>query len=106
LLFQHIIGLIAIYGKLWREQGRKRIRISISPYPIIESLTVGRSIEHLSPTMVLSRIVNRSPKPKYPPMASGVREFLERLYAKENMGLGDLIGIDIKRYWPYMRHHG
>jgi hypothetical protein len=39
-------------------------------------------------------------------MASGVREFLEQLYAKENMGLGDLIGIDIERYWPYMRRRG
>jgi hypothetical protein len=49
--------------------------------------TVGKSTEHLSPTMVLSRTVNRSPKPKYPSMASGVREFLERLYAKENWDL-------------------
>jgi Sulfotransferase family len=66
----------------------------------------GRSIAHISPTMVISRIVNRTPKLKYPPMASGVRTFLEQLYAKENMGLGDLIGIDIERYWPYMRYHG
>jgi hypothetical protein len=65
----------------------------------------GRCIEYLSPTIVLSKMVNRSPKPKYPPMASGVREFLERLYAKENMGLGDLIGVDIESYWPYMRRH-
>ena len=67
--------------------------------------SVGRSIARFSPTMVISRIVNRTPKLKYPPMASGVREFLERLYAKENMGLGDLIGLDIESYWPYMRRH-
>jgi hypothetical protein len=39
-------------------------------------------------------------------MANGVREFLERLYAKENLGLGELIGIDIERYWPYMKYYG
>ena len=86
----------------------ERIYRGYLPTPGIKkkkSPTVGRSIEHLSPTMVINRIVNRAPKPKYPPMASGVREFLEQLYAKENMGLGDLIGIDIESYWPYMRHH-
>ena len=87
----------------------ERIYRGYLPTPGIKkqkSPTFGRFIEHLSPTMVISRIVNRAPRPKYPPMASGVREFLEQLYAKENMGLGELIGIDIERYWPYMRHHG
>jgi hypothetical protein len=71
-----------------------------------KSPSVGDSISRLCPTMIINRIVNRTPKLKYPPMATGVRRFLEQLYAKENMGLGDLIGIDIERYWPYMRHHG
>jgi hypothetical protein len=70
-----------------------------------DSPRFGRFTDYLSPTIALSKMVNRSPKPKYPPMASGVREFLERLYAKENTGLGDLIGIDIESYWPYMRRH-
>jgi len=68
--------------------------------------SIGRVMEHLSPVMLISKIVSFAPRPKYPPMADGVREFLEHLYAKENMGLGDLIGIDIEKYWPYMRRHG
>ena len=65
----------------------------------------GRFIEDFSPSMVINKIVNRTPKQKYPSMAADVRQFLEKLYAKENMGLGDLIGLDIERYWPYMRDH-
>jgi hypothetical protein len=62
--------------------------------------------EQLSPTRLIDKLVNRTRNRKYPPMASGVREFLEQLYAKENMGLRELIGIDIERYWPYMTRHG
>ena len=70
------------------------------------SPTFGSFLEHLSPTMVITRLVNYAPRSNYPAMANGVREFLERLYAKENVGLGELIGIDIERYWPYMKNHG
>jgi hypothetical protein len=62
-------------------------------------------LEHFSPTRAINKIASFGPRPKYPPMASGVREFLEQLYAKENRGLEDLIGIDIEKYWPSMRHH-
>jgi len=39
-----------------------------------------------------------------PPMSSKVRDFLERLYAKENRGLPELIGTDVGRQWPYMKN--
>jgi len=62
-----------------------------------------RFLERFSPTVAIANLADRAPRPKYSPMASRVREFLEQLYAKENKGLGDLIGIDVDRYWPYMK---
>jgi hypothetical protein len=64
--------------------------------------TLSRFIEHYSPSVVINKLVSLAPKRKYPPMANGVQQFLEKLYAKENRGLGELIGIDIERYWPHM----
>jgi hypothetical protein len=60
--------------------------------------------QRLSPTVMLAKLVDRGPRGKYPPIAPGVREFLQRLYANENSGLEGLIDIDLERYWPYMKH--
>jgi sulfotransferase family protein len=76
-------------------------RINQQPTP-----TFGRFLEHLSPTMMITRLVSHAPRSHYPAMATGVREFLELLYAKENIGLGELIGVDLERYWPYMKKPG
>lgn len=38
----------------------------------------------------------------YPPMRAGTRERLARIYAHENDGLGDLIDVDLGKYWPFM----
>jgi hypothetical protein len=35
-------------------------------------------------------------------MGSSTKSFLQRLYAKENRGLSDLIGVDLAQYWLYM----
>jgi hypothetical protein len=35
-------------------------------------------------------------------MDPSTESFLQRLYAKENPGLSDLIGVDLAQYWPYM----
>jgi hypothetical protein len=35
-------------------------------------------------------------------MDPSTESFLRRLYAKENRGLSDLIGVDLAQYWPYM----
>jgi hypothetical protein len=67
--------------------------------------SLNRCIDYLSPTKVVNMMASLAPRRKYPPMSDGVREFLERLYARDNMGLGDLIGIDIERFWPYMKHY-
>ncbi|MDD9939281.1 MAG: sulfotransferase [Myxococcales bacterium] len=42
------------------------------------------------------------PGRRLPPMADDTRSFLERLYARDNAGLGELIGEDVARRWPYM----
>jgi Sulfotransferase family len=64
-----------------------------------------RCSDYLSPIKVINMMVSLVPRRRYPPMADGVQRFLERLYARDNRGLGDLIGIDIERFWPYMRHN-
>jgi hypothetical protein len=38
---------------------------------------------------------------RYPEMRPETRAYLEQLLARENAGLGELIGIDLRRYWPY-----
>jgi len=84
----------------------ERIYQGYLPTPGIEKQEpsiIGRFIEHLSLTIAISKIINRTARPKYPPMANDMREFLKKLYAKENMGLSDLIELDIERYWPYMK---
>lgn len=58
--------------------------------------------ERLTFTLVRAlRWLNRSSRP-YPPMKPDTRAFLEKLFAKENQGLSDLLGRDVKPYWPYM----
>jgi hypothetical protein len=37
-----------------------------------------------------------------PEMKAPTRRFLERLYAKENRGLAELIGRDLATFWPYL----
>ncbi|HKN02006.1 MAG TPA: hypothetical protein VJX23_15930 [Candidatus Binataceae bacterium] len=46
------------------------------------------------------RWANTTPR-KYPDMRPETRAHLQRLLARENAGLGDLIGIDLRSYWPY-----
>lgn len=40
--------------------------------------------------------------PHYPVLRPETRTFLEHLFARENAGLSELLGIDLGRYWPYM----
>ena len=45
---------------------------------------------------------NFSEKKSYPPMNRKTEKFLEKLFAKENRGISKSIGIEVKKYWPYM----
>lgn len=38
----------------------------------------------------------------YPPMDPDIRDRLARIYARENRGLAELLGIDLSEYWPFM----
>jgi hypothetical protein len=42
---------------------------------------------------------DRGPRPE-------TRAFLESVFARENAGLSELLGIDLARYWPYMPRTG
>jgi hypothetical protein len=37
-----------------------------------------------------------------PSMSTDTRAHLQTIFARENAGLSDLIGIDVARFWPYM----
>jgi hypothetical protein len=39
----------------------------------------------------------------YPQMHPGTREFLAALFARENAGLSELIGVELERFWPSLR---
>ena len=39
-------------------------------------------------------------------MRPETRAFLESVFARENAGLSELLGIDLGRYWPWMRRSG
>lgn len=64
-----------------------------SPGRITQSLQLlHRGLRHLN-----------SSSRRYPPMRRDTRAFLERLLAKENAGLSDLLGLDLRAFWPYMQ---
>ncbi len=45
--------------------------------------------------------VNMSKTKKPPKMKPQTREFLQKIYARENRGLSDLLGRDLSRFWSY-----
>jgi len=48
------------------------------------------------------RVLDRLPQVGYPEMDPATRRFLERTFARENRGLGELIGRGLSEYWPCM----
>ncbi len=55
---------------------------------------------------IISKIIRRANAASgksYPPMKQRTRRFLEELFAKENRGLSELIGVSVQDYWPYMQ---
>ncbi|MFB6352399.1 MAG: sulfotransferase [Bradymonadaceae bacterium] len=50
----------------------------------------------------VDRLLGLFPDADYPEMAPETRRFLEKLMARENTGLSELIGVDVAEYWPYM----
>jgi hypothetical protein len=46
--------------------------------------------------------LNSATRASPPPMKQETRRFLERFFATENRGLGELIGTNIREHWPYM----
>jgi len=47
--------------------------------------------------------VNITRKRKYPPMRTSTKQFLQKLFSKENRGLSNLIRKDVQEYWIYMK---
>jgi hypothetical protein len=41
--------------------------------------------------------------PRYPQPRPETVAYLQEIFARENAGLSGLIGVDVERYWPYMK---
>jgi hypothetical protein len=37
-------------------------------------------------------------------MKDSVRACLEQILTRKNRGLGDLLGVDLSTYWPFLRN--
>ena len=48
------------------------------------------------------RQINLAPG-RPPPMKDSVRSCLERILDRKNRGLGDLLGVDLPTYWPFLQ---
>ena len=49
------------------------------------------------------RKFNATNNKKFPRMKNETKLFLQALFARENNGLSELIGINVHQYWPYMK---
>lgn len=76
-----------------------RTRAQRPPLPGVPAVRLGAT-ERLALRLDRGmRALNRS-RAGYPPMRSGTRDFLAALFAKENAGLSDLLGVELERFWP------
>jgi hypothetical protein len=88
--------LLARQNYLFRSKGQ--YKHFLPNLPSYEPSFFDRLLSTLNFRLRKLNLTNRSP----PPMDRETRAFLEKLYAKENQGLSELIGIDVEQYWPYM----
>lgn len=89
----HRLGLWRNY--LMREYYLRRYRDWIPGMPEPEAIPRWK---HWLKSM-LDR-VNRLSRQHPPPMPPATREFLRRYYRRENRGLDEIVGIDLRNHWP------
>jgi hypothetical protein len=91
------LRLQILHNRAFRELAAERYVDSHLPgMPSVKSSVFLRAISYAV------RKINLTTDRHYPPMKPSTRRFLEKLFAKENRGLSDLIGVDLIEYWPYM----
>lgn len=91
--------LLAWQNRLFRRFNMRQNRPHLPDMPQSEFSFAERVIDSLNFRL---RHFNLDVDRSYPPMDEKTRAFLQKLFAKENRGLSELIGIDVQRYWPYM----
>lgn len=64
----------------------------------LEKLTKKELMFHLT-AGTMERMINLFPQQKYPPMEADTALFLEELFTRENQGLEELTGCNIKKWW-------
>jgi hypothetical protein len=80
---------------------RARTALDLPDLPIVPRLPSGPLHR---PALALDRALRRcnSVDNGYRDLRPETRTFLKSLFARENAGLSELIGIDVGQYWPYM----
>jgi len=91
-------SLLAYQNRLFRGRNARHYQHHLPDTSTDDSTLWGKVLDSLNHRL---RYLNLTDRTK-PPMDSSCKSFLQRLYAKENRGLSDLIGVDVSQYWPYM----
>lgn len=91
------IGLQIIYNRIFRNLAAKKYINSHLP-----STPHGNPNKYLKIVDKVFKKVNLTSKKVYPPIDPQTKRFLQRLFAKENRELSELIGKNVQEYWPFM----
>jgi hypothetical protein len=94
-------GLLAFQNWLLQSRNARHYQHHLPDMPTDDDTFVGWVLDNINFRVRNWNLEERSA----PPMAPSTKSFLQRLYAKENRGLSDLIGVDLAQYWPYMETH-
>lgn len=90
--------LLAYQNRVFGQRNARPYQHHLPGMPTDESSLVGKVLDSLNHRLRYLNLTNRTK----PPMDPSCKSFLQRLYAKENRGLSDLIGVNVSKYWPYM----
>lgn len=58
--------------------------------------------KNITRSNIIKSLFNKISTDEYPPMKKETKNFLEKLYSRENKGISDLINKKIEKFWPYM----
>jgi hypothetical protein len=92
------IGLQLVRNRIFRKVAAQVFLNSYLP-----NMTSNKTSTLLTMVSKMIRRANAARGKSYPPMKQRTRRFLEELFAKENRGLSELIGVSVQDYWPYIQ---
>jgi uncharacterized protein YifE (UPF0438 family) len=101
-----VLSLQLLYNRILRPISNKRFFIRKDLPGQHRSAGSGemssQSTSLLTQLAKVDRLIVELNAGKRPPMTPETQAFLQKLYARENAGISDLIGTDVSQYWTYM----